>query len=244
MSTLISKHGYPCKDIPQWISVNNKYPYMDIHVLWISVFNYPCFYEYPFGYPWISMNIHLDILGFLWISMHWLAMDSRSRVLWFQDWWLLQMRYSECRAARTCPITSVFESERRGSSYWNKIKSRHEVCDPETLRSLVALFEKSVRAPHSQGRVIWPVNGKSRNVHFNANLKVGFSTFQFFTPRRTLKGAAFPEHAASDTDRPWNGHNWGTADWPGYPQWLNLLQGICDNKTYLTTKKTQHPHIE
>ena len=26
ISALISKHGYPCKDIPQWISVNNKYP--------------------------------------------------------------------------------------------------------------------------------------------------------------------------------------------------------------------------
>jgi len=25
------------------------------------------------------MDIHLDILAFLWISMHWLAMDSRSR---------------------------------------------------------------------------------------------------------------------------------------------------------------------
>jgi len=26
--------------------------------LWISVFNYPCLYGYPFGYPWISMDIH------------------------------------------------------------------------------------------------------------------------------------------------------------------------------------------
>jgi len=32
---------------------------MDIHVLWISIFNYPCFYGYPFGYPWISMDIHV-----------------------------------------------------------------------------------------------------------------------------------------------------------------------------------------
>ena len=31
---------------------------MDIHVLWISVFNYPCFYGYPFKYPWISIDIH------------------------------------------------------------------------------------------------------------------------------------------------------------------------------------------
>ena len=26
--------------------------------LWISVFNYPCFCGYPFGYPRISMVIH------------------------------------------------------------------------------------------------------------------------------------------------------------------------------------------
>jgi len=31
---------------------------MDVHVLWISVFNYPCFYGYPFEYPWIYININ------------------------------------------------------------------------------------------------------------------------------------------------------------------------------------------
>jgi len=39
---------------------------MDIHVLWISVFSYPCFYGYRFGYPWISMDIHTCI-DLLWI---------------------------------------------------------------------------------------------------------------------------------------------------------------------------------
>ena len=64
VSTLISKQGYPCKDILQSISLN-KYPWMYIHVLWISVFNNPCFYKYPFGYPWISMDIHaLTSYGF------------------------------------------------------------------------------------------------------------------------------------------------------------------------------------
>jgi len=58
ISTLISKPGYPCKDILLWISLNNKDPWMDIHVLWISVFNYPWFYGYPFGYPWISIDIY------------------------------------------------------------------------------------------------------------------------------------------------------------------------------------------
>ena len=38
---------------------------MDIHVLWISVFNYLCFYGYPFGYPLISVDIHaLTCYGF------------------------------------------------------------------------------------------------------------------------------------------------------------------------------------
>ena len=38
---------------------------MDIHVLWISVFKYSCFYGYPFGYPWNSMDIHaLTCYGF------------------------------------------------------------------------------------------------------------------------------------------------------------------------------------
>jgi len=38
---------------------------MDIHVLWIPVFNYPCFYGYPLGYSWISMKIHaLTCYGF------------------------------------------------------------------------------------------------------------------------------------------------------------------------------------
>jgi len=38
---------------------------MNIHVLWISVFNYPCFCGYPFGYPWISVDIHaLTCYGF------------------------------------------------------------------------------------------------------------------------------------------------------------------------------------
>jgi len=38
---------------------------MDVHVLWISVFNYPCFYGHLLGYPWISMDIHaLTCYGF------------------------------------------------------------------------------------------------------------------------------------------------------------------------------------
>ena len=65
ISTLIFKQGYPCKDILQWISVNNKYLRIDVYVLWISVFNYPCLYGYPFVYPWISMDIHaLTCYGF------------------------------------------------------------------------------------------------------------------------------------------------------------------------------------
>jgi len=58
ISTLISKEGYPCKDMLQRISVNNKYPWMDIHVfmdinlqlsmlLWISIWISLDFYGYP-----------------------------------------------------------------------------------------------------------------------------------------------------------------------------------------------------
>ena len=58
ISTEISKQGYPCKDILQWISVNNIYPWMDIHVfmdislelsmlLWISIWISLYFYWYP-----------------------------------------------------------------------------------------------------------------------------------------------------------------------------------------------------
>jgi len=75
ISILMSKHGYQCKDIPQWISVNNKYPWMDVHVLWISVFNYPCFYGYPFGYPWISMDIHASTC--YWFSIQGCNMRNR-----------------------------------------------------------------------------------------------------------------------------------------------------------------------
>jgi len=70
---------------------------MDILDFWMSVFNYPYKCEYPHWYPsrdihtrtfcngvvnqssiiYAFMDIHLDILEFLWISMHWLAMDSR-----------------------------------------------------------------------------------------------------------------------------------------------------------------------
>jgi len=64
VSTLISKQGYPCKDIRQWISVN-KYSWTDILV----------FYEYRFSAIHAFMDVHLDILGFLWIYTQLLAMD-------------------------------------------------------------------------------------------------------------------------------------------------------------------------
>jgi len=70
ISTLISKQGYPCKDTLQWVSVNNEYPWIDIHV-------YGC----PSSIIHDCMNILWDILGFLWISMHRFAMDSRSRMV-------------------------------------------------------------------------------------------------------------------------------------------------------------------
>jgi len=67
---LISKQGYPYKDILQWISVTNKYPWMDIHV----------FMDISLQLS-LLLWIYLDTLRFLWTSMHWLAMDSRSRII-------------------------------------------------------------------------------------------------------------------------------------------------------------------
>jgi len=71
ISTLISKQGYPCKNILYWISVKNKYPWT--------------FCEYQSSIIHVFMDIHLDILGFLWISMYWLAMDSRSMAKWSSE---------------------------------------------------------------------------------------------------------------------------------------------------------------
>ena len=53
----ISMQGHSAMDIrKQWISINGYW----IRI-WTSVFNYPCFY----GYPWISMDIHvLTCYGF------------------------------------------------------------------------------------------------------------------------------------------------------------------------------------
>jgi len=52
------------------IRETHKFPLVDIKVFeWISVFNY----------LYACMGIRLDIYGFLWISMHGLVIDSRSR---------------------------------------------------------------------------------------------------------------------------------------------------------------------
>jgi len=48
---------------------------MDIRK-WISMSGYPCLYGYRSWIIHAFMDIHLDIIGFLWKSMHWLAMDS------------------------------------------------------------------------------------------------------------------------------------------------------------------------
>jgi len=68
ISTLISKQGYPCKDILQCISMEHKYPLKNTtHLLWISFFHYRCFCGYPsIGVCiWICMDFH----AFLWTSM-------------------------------------------------------------------------------------------------------------------------------------------------------------------------------
>jgi len=102
--------AYPYMDFQKSMDIN-----MAIHYFSMPIFNYPYKCGYPHWYPnrdihkdilqWISVNnkismngyqssiihdfmdIHLDIIGFLWISMHWLAMDSQSRVNgWNKDY--------------------------------------------------------------------------------------------------------------------------------------------------------------
>ena len=63
----LSAHRYPSRDIHK-MTFSNGYPStINIHewmplFLWISVFNYSCFFGYPFGYPLIFTDIHLNIL--------------------------------------------------------------------------------------------------------------------------------------------------------------------------------------
>jgi len=51
----ISMQGHSAMDSRK---VDNKYPLLDIHVFMISLFILTCFYRYPFGCLWISMDIH------------------------------------------------------------------------------------------------------------------------------------------------------------------------------------------
>jgi len=82
----ISTQWYPCKDILQWISVKKN-----IHE-WISTF-----YGYQHSIIHTFMDIHMNILGFLWISMYWLAMDSRSRGC--RDWMFCSRIYRAASSA-------------------------------------------------------------------------------------------------------------------------------------------------
>jgi len=66
---------------------------MDIHVLWILVFNYPCFYGYSFGYT-------LDFYGYpcidlLWILEGWdlLKTDMKRLKNVTIMWWIVSFYY-------------------------------------------------------------------------------------------------------------------------------------------------------
>jgi len=105
-------HWYTSKDIHarickrQLISVKHKYPWLAIHVLWISVYNYPFLYGYAFGYPWISMNIHawtchgFSIQGWQVSSP---KISDLSDILARQKWQIFLLWPKTCRALLTCP---------------------------------------------------------------------------------------------------------------------------------------------
>ena len=58
-------------------TMKHEFPRMDIHVLWISVFKYPCFYYYP---VWISIDFYgYPCMDLLWILDPNLSVAWRSR---------------------------------------------------------------------------------------------------------------------------------------------------------------------
>jgi len=79
ISALISKLGYPYKDILRWISVNNKNSWMDIRVfmdirLQLSIL----LWIHPFGNPWISVDIRaLTCYGFSIQETHGRHVETR-----------------------------------------------------------------------------------------------------------------------------------------------------------------------
>ena len=84
----------------EWISTFYGCQSSIIHALWISMWISLDFYGYPYGYHWISMDIHpyghpsismvihFDVLGFLWTSI-WISLDfygySCIDLLWILD---------------------------------------------------------------------------------------------------------------------------------------------------------------
>jgi len=140
ISTLISKKGYPCNDILQLISVDHKYPCMDINVLWISLFNYPSFMDIHFDIQ-AFMDIQFDIHGFLWISMQRLAMDSWSR----------EMSLISCREG----IQNKGISKKR--KIWNsKIQMKHR---PSVVWFLHRRNHRAPRPLKSKGVWRWTRRG-------------------------------------------------------------------------------------
>jgi len=90
----ISMQGYSEMDI-HTINIHKWIPMF----LWISVLSYPCFYGYPFGYPWISMDIHALTCYGLSIYRAWCYIDWKSVI--FQG---ISETFSdlECREQRLC----------------------------------------------------------------------------------------------------------------------------------------------
>jgi len=78
ISTLISKQGNPCKDILQWISVNDKNPWIDINVFMdISL--------HLFLLLWISIWICIDFYGYPCIDLLWILDLGKA----FRSWWVI-----------------------------------------------------------------------------------------------------------------------------------------------------------
>ena len=97
--------------------------YMDIHdFMDMDIHDFICMDIHDFMDMDIHdfMDIHLDIIGFLWISMHWHAMDSRTRATQFR--------------LRLCDVTLRYSTSRCDTLYYVIL---HHFTGFDTLRYLI-----------------------------------------------------------------------------------------------------------
>jgi len=93
---------------------------MDIHVLRIWVFNYPCFYRYPFGYPWISVDIHeLTCYGFS-IPGNWCTQSVLFPITYRQKNWLSAGQLWICISVSVSYASTIPSTIQNTQEFWRR----------------------------------------------------------------------------------------------------------------------------